>query len=72
MPVLKAKIMGFYGKRRIRPGETFVYPSGVKLPKWATVVPEVQKEATPESEKPVKAAAKPAAKLKPSDSDLTD
>lgn len=42
MPTLKAKIMGFYGKRRIRPGVTFEFPADKKIPKWATVI-----EATP-------------------------
>lgn len=38
MPTLKAKIMGFYGKRRIRPGVTFEFPAGKKIPKWATEI----------------------------------
>lgn len=73
MPTLKAKIMGFYGKRRIRPGVTFEFPAGKKIPKWATEVEAapVQEDAKadPLSKKPTPAKSIRQMKV---DADLAD
>lgn len=59
MPMLKAKIMGFYGKRRIRPGVKFEYPADKKVPKWATVVEEAPMDPVPEDAKEAPLSKKP-------------
>lgn len=65
MPLVKAKLLGFYRGSRVRPGETFMY-SRTKLPKWVELV-----VATPETEPEAEAPAKKSGKKKAEDNDLT-
>ena len=69
MPLVKAKLLGFYRGSRVRPGETFMY-SRTKLPKWVELVVATP-EAEPEAEASVEAPAKKSGKKKAEDNDLT-
>lgn len=45
MPLVRAKLMGFRDKVRIRPGTVFEFPEGKQLPKWVELVTDANKEA---------------------------
>ena len=49
MPLVRAKIQGFYNGKRIRPGEVIELDPGDPLGKWMTIIGEPEEEA-PEPE----------------------
>lgn len=49
VPLVRAKIQGFYNGKRIRPGEVFELDPGDPLGKWMTIVGEPEEES-PEPE----------------------